>query len=448
VNTRTLAPALLLAASCAVPASKSPLAPASPAAEAQAAAANIAELAASEERAFGWLAAADPRLAARLGMEAPADVLNQIGTEAVLAEDASASIHDGALDLFGFRARALAVERAAKEAAAAPAALPGNAAAGAPMGRPLLERELLVRFIEEERARGTDEAALGAASGDLVRAMLSTWKAPSGDDAWRARDAWAAKHLLDIADSLRGAKAPAGPLDLDEALYPLERLLAPLQFPKASAALARVRTALDDARGIPALWSAESIARGAKTHLGTAIDVTTFRARLEPARANLRAKALALLAGAGEGRAALEAHARELLFVEGPCPAITASRIRSAAPPPERAAACGVLKALASDASTAPAVVALSDDVDLAVAAFDPSPPPRTGLLSHPDNDLVDTLRRSARQRPVVALGLAVAAVVLYDDPSVADARTRAWAQLGEAPLDVVAREVGAAPLP
>jgi hypothetical protein len=429
-----------------------PRAPAAaPVDDVAAAKARVAELVASEGRALSWLAAADPRLAARLGTRAPDEVLSQIGTEAVLAEDASASIHDGTLDLFGFRARAVALGHAAREAASIPPDLPAVGAVdarGDEPARPLLERELLVRLVDEEAARDTEEGALGPASGDLVRAMLATWKAPSGDDAWRARDTWAARHLGEIADSLRGPSVHEGPFDLDQALYPLERLLAPLSFPKAAAAIAHLRTALDDVRGVPPLRSAASIGRGTRTHLGVSTDLAALGTRLVGVREHLRARALAILTDAGGGRGAIEAQARELLFVEGPCPAVIGSRVRAAAPPPERAPICGALKALTEPGTKSAAVIALHDDLSLAMAAFDPSPPPRTALLSRPDDEHVDSLRRSARERPVVAIGLALAALVLYDDPAATDGRTSTWAALGDAPLDVVARELGAPPLP
>jgi len=56
----------------------------------------------------------------------------------------------------------------------------------------------------------------------------------------------------------------------------------------------------------------------------------------------------------------------------------------------------------------------------------------------------VETLLRMARERPVVVLGVAFAAELLYADDGV-EARLAAWRALGEAPLDVVARELGAA---
>ncbi len=89
----------------------------------------------------------------------------------------------------------------------------------------------------------------------------------------------------------------------------------------------------------------------------------------------------------------------------------------------------------------AAALVALHDDVLLAAAAVTASPPPRTGLLSHPEDDKVDALRRAARERPVPAIGVGLAAELLYGTPG-PDARLRAWRELGEAPLDVVMREI------
>jgi hypothetical protein len=77
----------------------------------------------------------------------------------------------------------------------------------------------------------------------------------------------------------------------------------------------------------------------------------------------------------------------------------------------------------------------------LSLAAVVSAPPPRTELLSHPADDVVDALERMARERPVVALGVALAAELVYRGPSPED-RVRTWRALGEAPLDVVAREL------
>jgi hypothetical protein len=48
-----------------------------------------------------------------------------------------------------------------------------------------------------------------------------------------------------------------------------------------------------------------------------------------------------------------------------------------------------------------------------------------------------------ARERPVVALGVVLAAELVYGRRDGAAQRLQAWRALGEAPLDLVARELG-----
>jgi hypothetical protein len=322
--------------------------------------------------------------------------------------------------------------------------LPDTAGSDSLLERPKLERELLGRLIEEERARATEEAALGDASGDLIRAIVDTWDTPANGQESSDRDAWVSKHLLEVRASLLDRKPRTGPTDLDVALYPLERLLAPLQFPRGSAALAQVRMALDaDMRSIPELASSERVARAAKIHLGVSIDPAKLRSGLERSRVKLHDLATQALTSAGPARGDVETRARGLLFVEGPCPLAHASRVRSMGPPPERAAICGILRALGEEGTRGPALVALYDDVLLALAAVDKAPPPRTDLLSKPDDDRVDAFRRSARERPTVALGVVLAAELLYGgDDATAEGRRSRWEKLGDAPLDVVEREI------
>lgn len=404
---------------------------------------HAADFARLEGEVVDWLAAADPRLARRADTRASDAALSRIGTEGVLAEDPGARIVGGSLDLFAFRARAHALDEAAAHLAAFHEPLPEAGPAGSPLARPRLERELLVRLVVEERARADDEAKLGDAAGDLVRGIVSTWTQPPTPEDWPKRDAWVSQHLLEIRDSLRDTARPrAGPPDLDEALYPLERLLAPPQFPKGSAAIAALRMALDeDMRAIPKLQDPARIARAAKVHLGIDVDPAAMPARLERIEARLRDLASRALKSGSE-RPAIEARARELLMPQRPCPAVPDSRVRSMAPPPERAAICGTLRALTEEDRPAAALVALHDDVLLAFSAVVATPPPRTGLLSHPEDDVVDALERMGRERPVVVLGVALAAEILYGPPSGADGRLRSWRALGEAPLDIVAREV------
>jgi len=401
-----------------------------------------------ESEAIDWVAAADPRLAARAQATASEVVLKKMGTEAVLAEDATAQIRGGSLDLFAFRGRTRALERAASVLQGFRERLPEAAPPEAGVSRPRLERELLGRLIDEERARAIDEADLPDASGDLVRGILSTWTPASAPQDWQDRDTWVSKHLLEIRESLRDGRPHTGLHDLDTALYPLERLLVPLEFPRGAAAIAEVRLAVDaDAGARPALMDAAHIATEIKLHLGLQVDPPAMTARLERLEERLRALAQRALEQSTAPPATVAHAAVQLLMVEAPCAPVAGSRVRAMAPPPERALICGALRALTEESDLAAALVALHDDVLFSFAGITTAPPPRTRLLSSPENEQVEALLRSARERPVRLLGLALAAELLYSGEG-ADARLQAWRALGEAPLDIVAREIGAAPPP
>jgi hypothetical protein len=257
---------------------------------------------------------------------------------------------------------------------------------------------------------------------------------------------WVSRHLLEIRASLRSERPRTGPDDVEAALYPLERLLAPLQFPRGAAALAELRVALDaDPRAAPAIATAPRIARSVRVHLGLDVDPGGLVPRLQRLEAGLYEQAQRAAASADGTKADALAAARQLLFVEGPCPPVPESRVRSWSPPPERAAICGLVGVI-TERPVAAAIVALHDDVALALAAVTEAPPPRTRLLCAPSGDVVDGLERSARERPVVALGVALAVERLVAGGSAGesdvDARARAWQRLGEAPLDVVDREL------
>jgi hypothetical protein len=401
-----------------------------------------------EDSAIDWLVAADPRLAARVGTPASLAILGRIGTDAVLAEDSSLQIRAGSVDLFSFRARKQALREAASTLAGFHDDLPAVGPPGSGLGRPQLERELITRIIDEELVRAGTEERLGDASGDLVRAMVATWTPPSAPPEWLDRDQWVSSHLLEIRQSLLSVGPRTGPIDLDLALYPLERLLEPRQFPRSAAAIAQVRIALDsDMRAMPRRSPSDLLARAVWDHLGVVVDPAALPSRFERLAGRLREMADAAVGAIDPTiqRRSVEARARALLLVEHSCPAVPDSRVRSMAPPPERAAICGLVQSLSAEPSRAAALTALHDDVLLSLGALVTDPPPRTRLLSHPDNDAVEELERAARERPVAALGVALAAELLYggDHP---DDRVQAWRSLGDAPLDVVARELDAQP--
>jgi len=404
--------------------------------------AHAAAFAQVEDEVMGWMAAADPRLAARENASAPPRVLEQVGMEAMMVEDTAAVIRGSSLDLFAFRARAHTLDEGAKVLAAFEGPVPEKGPFGSALARPRLERELLDRFLGEERARADEEAKLGDASGDLLRTVASTWTPPAKPHDVQERDIWMQKHLLELRDSLRDPARWAGPTDLETALTPLERLMAPMQYPRGTAALAEVLIVLGaDMRAVPKLVDSGRVAHAVKVHLGVDLETATLPARLQHLEMRLREAAEeALKKTPPEARRDIEGKARGLLLVEGPCPPVTETRVRAMTPPPERAALCGAVRALTEETTPA-AVMALHDDVLLAFAAVVPAPPPRTGLLSHPDNDDVERLQRMARERPVPVLGVALAAEILYPEDGPGE-RLNAWRALGEAPLDVVRREL------
>ncbi len=444
VRSGSLLPYALLATACGAPAT-SVVAPAAtptvPPDDGRAATSSFAQ---AEVEALGWASAADPRLAIRTGVMAPPDVVGRLGTIAVLAEDTTARMRGGSLDLFAFKARAAALAEAGKTVAAFRGDLPERGPVGSELRRPRLERELLVRLLDEESTRAADEARLGETAGDLVRAIVATWTPPASPQDVQDRDVWVAKHLLEIRESLRDTAPRTGPPDLDVALYPLERLLASTQYPRGTAALAQLRIALDqDLRVAPAIDSAERTARAVRVHLGLTLDLAALPAQFASLEALLRTEAEHGLTPLDDaGRRATLGRARELLYVEGACPQVVDSPVRSMQPPPERTMVCGLLRALSEAATQLAAIIALHDEVQLSLAAVTSAPPPRTSLLCEPANEDVDSLRRMARERPVVALGPVLAARIAIGR-GVSDARIAAWRDLGDVPLDVLERELG-----
>ena len=429
-------------------------APATPAAPQDDGRAATADLVRTEAAALDWLSASDPRLAARTGVTASHEVLERIGTAAVLGEDTTMHIVGSSLDVFSFKARARALSEASQAASAFKESLPEAGPVGSELRRPRLEKELLDRLIEEETARVEDEARLGDSAGDLVRALVETWKPPAAPQDVSDRDVAMAAHLLEIQNSLHVAEPRTGPPDLDLALYPLERLLAPLQYPRGTAALARLRIALDqDFRVVPKVSVTPRIVRSVHVHLGLVIDPAALPAEFAVLEEHLRAKCDEGLGALDDAaRRAVVDKARGQLFVEASCPPVAGSPVRSMAPPSERGAVCGALKALADPDTRLSGVLALHDEVQLSLAAVTDSPPPRTRLLSRPADEDVDALRRTARERPAVALAPALAAQILdrhgafegllAGGDKILEHVLAAWQDLGEVPLDVLSREL------
>ena len=426
-------------------------------------AADDGSFARDERRALDEVAATDPRFAMRLGGRAgrergaddrPAasdEALRRAAVAALLAEDADAMVHDGALDFFSFAARSRGLDTAARIAreARAPAALAKT------------ERPLLLRLVAEERARLAEERDLPRSASELVRGMVDTWGPAETLEAMKERDGWAARRLDQVRASLSSATLPRVELiELDDALDPLERLASPSEYAGTAGALARLRVALGNvtpAQGRDASWP--RVEGQLRAHLGIGATAPELRARLEAARSMLRGAIAAHLkrAGHADDHAVLNA-AEALAFAPGRCAASASeSPVRALVPPPERAAICGALRSVegadADDARLA-ALAAMDLEVTTALWALDVHSagvdPDRAQertrpLFPLPPEREVRVLRLAVA-RPVVALGagLAVELLLRHAGSDVSDLRApaRRWLAFGDAPLDVIERDV------
>ena len=415
----------------------------------------VAKLADSERSVRELLSAADPRVAVRTGIAPSEAVLSRIRQEAIMAEDGTTALRGASLDLFSFGARLRAIAAAAVELAPTPAALPVEAPPGSALARPRLERELALRMIEEERARTARESRLGDASAELVRGMVATWSLPSSPWEWQERDGWAARRLLEVRASFEHTTPRLAPSDLDAALYSLEKLLVPMQFPRSTAALTELHEALDaDDRASPTATSPAELAQLAKTHLG----VTFSPEGLDAVRARLQStldKVRVLLDASGGKEPASEElvkSARRAMYEDAPCAVTDGSPMRSAAPPAERAAICGAMRLVERASSAGPeaavALTALHDELLVAMRALVAQPRGAyiMGRATHGDDEFADRLVHLAGARPMIPLGVGLALEIVYRDPQAAPRVARAWLTLGDAPLDIIERELARNP--
>ena len=414
----------------------------------------IEQLAAAERRVLDLLAASDPRLAGRLGITASDDVIRAIGTRAILAEDGATALRGASLDLFSFHARARTLDTAAADLVntVGATALPETAPTGATPTRPRLERELLARLIAEERLRVADEEPLTDGASALVRAMVATWQPGASAWQWHEQDEWAARRLLEIRAALKGGGPRAAQSDLEAALYDLENVLVPMQYPRAVSALTEVHAALDaDERpDLPAATPAR-LAALLKAFFGTTDALETIARSLEAARAPLAAQlSPALAAMTRESRDAVNTAARAMLFEDAACPGPADSPVRAATPPDERSGICVALRqferSTQSDARLA-ALIALHDELVIALWTIAP-PSPRTPIATlsfRVDEDLADKLKHLAASRPLIPLGAGLAARDLILAGERGPRLAQAWIAFGDAPLDIAERELSPA---
>ncbi len=400
-----------------------------------------------EDEVLHDLAAVDRRIAQRARLTPTDDDLRRVAMAAVLREDPTVVVIDGAIDPLSFDARARGLESAAQKIAAL--ATDGQAT----------ERELLARLVQEERLRLEEERALPRSSSALVRAIVDTWRAPQGEREAADCDRWLARRLEELRESLDGHP---GDLDvvrareLDDALDALEHLISIPGFTRATQSLVRLREALETAAAKPAAtahsdWS--SLAPRARAHLGVDAAPAEIARGLERVLDDLRARALQAMNVAGVGTDTIAEALEPQVFTPGPClDAVPGSRVRSMAAPPEREPSCHLrqLAGTASDAkSNALALAAMHDHVVVALWALEVASGTATiaqaegrhRLLVPITPDTRARYERIALARPLAAIGAGeTARLLLRRDPA---ATAQAWARIGDVPLDVARRELG-----
>ena len=415
---------------------------------------NAARLARDEDALLHQLAAVDARIAKRAHIAPSEAELRKTAVGAILHEDTSAKLVEGALDVFSFDARARGIDGARRDLASWSYPVDGDAA---------LERDLVARLVAEEDARLAEERDLPRSASTLVRGMVESWAAPADADAAKDRDAWVTRRLDELRATLRdGALTMFEANELDDELDALEKLTA-AGYPSSAAALTRLRLAAGDVK--PAkepLGRPDVVRAGAKVHLGLVADAQTV-AELERVEGELRAAIKEATAGKTEAQVrALEQAAADGVLVEASCAESPErpSRMRALAPPPERAAACGAVRlAAASVASGATpddavrALMSLHGDVVVALWAtaihFGPDAPYHAARRWRPVMTLPDArevrLLRVAAVRPVAAIAAGWAVVMMEKDGARGiGERGRAWSAFGDAPLDVVVAQAPA----
>jgi len=355
------------------------------------------------------------------------------------------------VDLFSFDARSLRLEAVARRVASPPRG----------SERDSKEVEILSRLIAEERARVDEERQLPRSGSELVRGVVATWTTPSSVKDLREYDAWVSSKIDEVLASLAPA-ASAGSLrsveitELEDALDPLERLAEPSGYPGTQGTIARLRVALGTSRAAASKgmgW--EALHQRLLLHLGVGESESVLREELAQTEGRLRAEAGAALTAAGEADARLARRSSEaLVLAEGGCQGQGgASPVRGFAPPPDRSFVCSALHQMADARPEADVrtLLALHDAVTVATWAFaihvddvDPVEAPHgRSLLSDVPPERVGRLVRLAAVRPLACIAVARMATILEaKEGDERRARATRWIAYGDAPLDIVARDV------
>jgi hypothetical protein len=402
------------------------------------------------------LATVDPRLSRRLRL-APTEAEAEHATlGAILEEDKGLHVLDGRADIFSFDARARELAAISKRTETRPR----TPAAGDESDFESLEAELLSRMVSEERARVNEERRLPRSGSDLLRGIVGTWTLPSGMSEVKERDEWLAARLDELrASAVRAPLRAVEISELEDALDPLEHLTDPQGFARAEGAIARLRIALGAEHaattggvGWPAL------SEGLTVHLGVREPESVLRAEIGRTESRLRDEATTRLLPIPEvGAKAITSAAAELVLVERECDGREGkSPIRSAGPPPERSAVCGALRTIAEATTPSEALAALIAEHDavaiaqwaLAIHLDDRDAehaPEGHRLLGDTPPEREARLVRFAATHPIACIGVArMASLLDSHGKENRHALAMRWLAYGDAPLDLVERELSA----
>lgn len=391
----------------------------------------------AETRVLSRVTVTDARLVRRTGLPPTEKDTDLVAMSIIKGENADAMVVDGTLDPFSFDAR----KKVLTSAKALAAALPDTTATQ-------LEKQALLRLIDEEIARVDEERALPTSASALIDAM--TGALADGGDRGK-RDMWLARRLDEIGASYKDHPLP--PLlraELDDALDPLEKKAT--GYPATAMALSRLRDQLEDTHAqspAPLATDGSEVLSVFRAHVDgrpTTMPALEQEAQLLIARLNeVLHDRESKLPDATVRK--IEARAGKLLLAAEPCKLSAESgHVRGMRTSREREAACRLVTLLCDtdpndEEATLTAWLYMRD---LAAMSRWVVAPAKT-RPSHPFTSTVEMadarkLERGVISRPAAAIGAMKAASLLFtaDGFAAVQERARAWQKLGDVPIDVV----------
>ena len=328
--------------------------------------------------------------------------------------------------------------------------------AAGPLAEHRIEQELLFRLIDEEEARNDEERKLPASSADLLRALAASWPSLQSAKERGVTDSLVAWRL----DQVRAALAPnaLSSMERDDVLDALGDLAQSVERAPASrteSAIVRLRDDVVALQVAPlGLRSWDDVARPLRVHVGVVSSEAKLRAAFGSARAKLAAQVDVAFGVLGpEAAEDVRRMAGTKMARMPECPIVPSlSGVRTLAPPPERAWACAAVFAARegeSELSELVSLVVLHDLVSIGAWAVDLHGDARDPAVTRDASPLASRMPAAAMARalreaathPVGPIaGAAAVVLLLAEGPARVRQRADAWAEFGEAPLDVVGR--------